>query len=128
MQLDEEFKEMKNILSEIENVKKRNEDINEFLKIEYIYNYGRIQSLDKLINELLMLKSNRQLDDFMSAQIEKNILSNSSLLEQEIIQAIDQIKSKAKSSIIRRNELQKRTVDISHSSLTVLHNLSLIHI
>ena len=69
-----------------------------------------------------MLKSNRQLDDFMSAQIEKNILSNSSLLEQEIIQAIDQIKNKVKSSIIRRNELQKRTVDISHSSLTGLHN------
>ena len=32
MQLDEEFKEMKNILSEIENIKKRTEDINEFLK------------------------------------------------------------------------------------------------
>ena len=122
MQLDEEFKEMKNILSKIENIKKRTKDINEFLKIEYIYNYGRIQSLDKLINELLMLKSNRQLDDFMSAQIEKNILSNSSLLEQEIIQSIDQIKNKVKSSITRRNELQKRTVDISHSSLTVLHN------
>ena len=44
------------------------------------------------------------------------------ILEQEIILAIDQIKNKVKSSIIRRNELQKRTVDISHSSLTVLHN------
>ena len=69
-----------------------------------------------------MLKTNRKLDEFMSTEIEKNIVENLRLLETEIITAIDQLKSKTKITVERRIELQKRIVDINKGNAENLHN------
>ena len=124
LQLEEECKGMKSNLKKIDELYKKNKETTQFLSINYIYNYGRVIEYKKIIEELEILKSNRELDEFMSTEIEKNIVANSRLLETEIISAIDQLKSITKFTIDRRIELQKRIVDINKDKVEYLHNHS----
>jgi hypothetical protein len=124
LQLEEECKSMKSNLKKIDELYKKKREILQFLSIDYIYNYGRVIEYEKIIEELEILKSNRELDDFMSTEIEKNIVANSRLLETEIISAIDQLKSITKITVDRRIELQKRIVDINKEKAEYLHNHS----
>ena len=124
LQLEEECKIMKSNLTKIDELYKKNRETLQFLNIDYIYNYGRVLEYKKIIEDLEILKSNRELDDFMSIEIEKNIVANSRLLETEIISAIDQLKSITKIAVDRRIELQKRIVDINKDKAEYLHNHS----
>lgn len=124
LQLEEECKSMKSNLKKIDELYKKNRETLQFLSIDYIYNYGRVLEYKKIIEELEILKSNRELDEFMSTEIEKNIVANSRLLETEIISAIDQLKSITKITVDRRIELQKRIVDINKDKAKYLHNHS----
>ena len=124
LQLEEECKSMKSNLKKIDELYKKKREILQFLSIDYIYNYGRVLEYKKIIEELEILKSNRELDEFMSTEIEKNIVANSRLLETEIISAIDQLKSITKITVDRRIELQKRIVDINKDKAEYLHNHS----
>ena len=124
LQLEEECKSMKSNLKKIDELYKKNRETLQFLSIDYIYNYGRVLEYKKIIEDLEILKSNRELDEFMSTEIEKNIVANSRLLETEIISAIDQLKSITKITIDRRTELQKRIVDINKDKAEYLHNHS----
>ena len=122
LQLEEECKDMKSNLKKIDELYKKNRETLQFLDIDYIYNYGRVREFKKIIEDLEMLKTNRKLDEFMSTEIEKNIVENLRLLETEIITAIDQLKSKTKITVERRIELQKRIVDINKDNAENLHN------
>jgi len=124
LQLEEECKSMKSNLKKIDELYKKNRETLQFLRIDYIYNYGRVLEYKKIIEELEILKSNRELDEFMSIEIEKNIVANSRSLETEIISAIDQLKSITKIAVDRRIELQKRIVDINKDKAEYLHNHS----
>jgi hypothetical protein len=124
LQLEEECKSMKSNLKKIDELYKKKRETLQFLSIDYIYNYGRVIEYEKIIEELEILKSNRELDEFMSTEIEKNIVANSRLLETEIISAIDQLKSITKITVDRRIELQKRIVDINKEKAAYLHNHS----
>ena len=122
LQLEEECKDMKSNLKKVDELYKKNRETLQFLDIDYIYNYGRVREFKKIIEDLEMLKTNRKLDEFMSTEIEKNIVENLRLLETEIITAIDQLKSKTKITVERRIELQKRIVDINKGNAENLHN------
>tara|TARA_B100000212_G_scaffold95794_1_gene70377 strand:- start:801 stop:2000 length:1200 start_codon:yes stop_codon:yes gene_type:complete len=124
LQLEEECKVMKSNLKKIDELYKKSGETLQFLSIDYIYNHGRVLEYKKIIEDLEMLKSNRELDEFMSTEIEKNITANSRLLETEIITAIDHLKSMAKITVERRFELQKRIVDINKDKAENLHNHS----
>ncbi len=122
LQLEEECKDMKSNLKKVDELYKKNRETLQFLDIDYIYNYGRVREFKKIIEDLEMLKTNRKLDEFMSTEIEKNIVENLRLLETEIITAIDQLKSMTKITVERRIELQKRIVDINKGNAENLHN------
>ena len=81
LQLEEECKSMKSNLKKIDDLYKKEKEILQFLSIDFIYNYGRVLEYKKIIEELEILKSNRELDEFMSIEIEKNIVANSVYLK-----------------------------------------------
>jgi len=119
-QIDQDVGNLKVHLVEIDSIHRNKEHPLKYLDVRPIAQFGKVADLSDILSQLKLLSSNPDLNDFTREEVKKNIETTSKSLEAEVVEAIGEIKSRVKSLLNRKKELQKSVIDAIES-----HRLSI---
>jgi hypothetical protein len=111
MQLDEDIKEKKRHLIRIEEIYSTQQNPSEFLHIPPIRDFGNIEHISSILEQLKSMLLDPSLNDFTRKEVQKNIQANSSNLEKQVVLAIDSLKKDVTGLLFQKKELQKSIFD-----------------
>jgi hypothetical protein len=107
MQLDEDIKYKKGHLIRIEEIYSTQQNPSEFLHIPPIRDFGNIEHVSTILEQLKSMLLDPNLNDFTRKEVQKNIQANSSNLEKQVILAIESLKEDVTVLLDQKKELQK---------------------
>ena len=111
---------LKNHLKEIDSIYRNKLHPLKLVEVEPISAYGQVKELSDLLAQLKSLSNASDLNDFTRKEVKRKIQETSLNLENEVVKAIDDLKSNVGLLIDRKKELQKSAVDsIEASRLSV---------
>ena len=120
LQIDHEMSALKNHLKEIDSIYRNKLHPLKLVEVEPISAYGQVKELSDLLAQLKSLSNASDLNDFTRKEVKRKIQETSLNLENEVVKAIDDLKSNVGLLIDRKKELQKSAVDsIEASRLSV---------
>lgn len=111
MQLDEDIKEKKRHLIRIEEIYSTQQNPSEFLHIPPIRDFGKIEHISSILEQLKSMLLDPSLNDFTRKEVQKNIQANSSNLEKQVVLAIESLKEDVTALLFQKKELQKSIFD-----------------
>jgi len=136
MQLDEEIKQKRHFLIQIEKILSSQKNPMELLDIPPIRDFGKIAPTASILTQLKEMLSKTDLNDFTREEVIKNIEANSQSLEQQVLAAVESLKGETSSLLEDKKALQQTIYsNISNSELALakspkvlsLQNLKEIH-
>ena len=86
--LEQELAHYKKILLKLIHFLKQVSQLDEYLSIESITQFGMIEELRNTIDQLQSMLVNQDLDDVVSLEVKKNIETNRLLLKNEVANAM----------------------------------------
>jgi len=111
IQIDQEVESLKVYLVEIDSIHRNKEHALNYLQVRAIAEFGKVQELSDILSQLKSMVEKPDLNDFTRNEVKKNIETTSKSLEGEVVEAIGEIKSRVKSLLKRKKELQKSVID-----------------
>lgn len=107
MQLDEDIKDKKAHLIRIEEIYSTQQNPNEFLHIAPIRDFGNVEHISTILEQLKSMLLDPSLNDFTRKEVQKNIQANSANLEKQVVLAIESLKKDVTVLLDQKRELQK---------------------
>ena len=107
----EDIKKKKRHLIRIEEIYSTQQNPSEFLHIPPIRDFGKIEHISSILEQLKSMLLDPSLNDFTRKEVQKNIQANSSNLEKQVVLAIESLKEDVTALLFQKKELQKSIFD-----------------
>ena len=99
LQIDQEISSLRNHLTEIDSIYRNNLHPLKLVEVKPVAEFGQIRELSDVLAQLKSLQKDADLNAFTQEEVKKKIHETSQNLEKEVINAIDQLKTKRKSDL-----------------------------
>ena len=120
LQIDQEISSLRNHLTEIDSIYRNNLHPLKLVEVKPVAEFGQIRELSDVLAQLKSLQKDADLNAFTQEEVKKKIHETSQNLEKEVINAIDQLKTKVGSLLNQKQILQQSAVDaIEESRLSI---------